>query len=88
MMNALVPLLVIVPLVGAAITLILGRYPRLQIAISVSALTLVTVCAAVLLAVVDQTSEPIVVKVAAGNRRSASCWWSTGCRRSWWWSRR
>ncbi|WP_291048654.1 Na+/H+ antiporter subunit D [Herbiconiux sp.] len=62
-MNALVPLLVIVPLVGAAITLILGRYPRLQIAISVSALTLVTVCAAVLLAVVDQTSEPIVVKV-------------------------
>ncbi len=63
MMNALVPLLVIVPLVGAAITLILGRYPRLQIAISVSALTLVTVCAAVLLAVVDQTSEPIVVKV-------------------------
>ena len=63
MMNALVPLLVIVPLVGAAITLIPGRYQRLQIAISVSALTLVTVCAAVLLAVVDQTSEPIVVKV-------------------------
>ncbi|WP_440709438.1 Na+/H+ antiporter subunit D [Herbiconiux sp. YIM B11900] len=63
MTNALVPLLVIVPLVGAAITLILGRYPRLQIAISVSALTLVTALAAVLLAVVDRTSEPIVVKV-------------------------
>lgn len=62
-MNALVPLLVIVPLVGAAVTLILGRYPRLQIAISISTLTAVTAAAAVLLAVVDQTSEPIVVKV-------------------------
>ncbi len=62
-MNALVPLLVIIPLVGAAITLILGRYPRVQIAISVSALTAVTVAAGVLLAVVDSTGEPIVVKV-------------------------
>jgi multicomponent Na+:H+ antiporter subunit D len=62
-MNALVPLLVLIPLVGAAITLILGRYPRLQIAISVAALTAVTAAAAVLLTVVDTTGDPIVVKV-------------------------
>ncbi|WP_066039714.1 Na+/H+ antiporter subunit D [Herbiconiux solani] len=62
-MSALVPLLVIIPLVGAAITLILGRYRRLQIAISVTALTAVTIAAAVLLAQVDSTGNPIVVKV-------------------------
>src|SRR4051812_41577190 len=62
-MNVLVPLLVIIPLVGAAITLILGRYRRLQIAISVTALTAVTIAAAVLLAQVDSTGNPIVVKV-------------------------
>jgi multicomponent Na+:H+ antiporter subunit D len=62
-MNALVPLVVIIPLVGAAITLILGRYPRLQIAISVLALTAVTAAAAVLLVVVDSTGRAAVVKV-------------------------
>ncbi|TAJ48549.1 MAG: Na+/H+ antiporter subunit D [Herbiconiux sp.] len=62
-MNALVPLLVIIPLVGAAITLILGRYPRVQIVISVTALTAVTAAAGALLAVVDSTGNPIVVKV-------------------------
>ncbi|MDO9395680.1 MAG: proton-conducting transporter membrane subunit, partial [Herbiconiux sp.] len=62
-MNTLVPLLVIIPLVGSAITLILGRYPRLQIVISVSALTLVTAAAAVLLVHVDRTGSPVVVNV-------------------------
>jgi len=62
-MNALVPLLVIIPLVGAAVTLILGRYPRVQIVLSVTALTAVTAAAGVLLAVVDSTGNPIVVKV-------------------------
>ncbi len=62
-MNALVPLLVIIPLVGAAVTLILGRYPRVQIVISVSALTLVTAAAAVLLVIVDHSDTPVVVKV-------------------------
>ncbi|GAA2233770.1 Na+/H+ antiporter subunit D [Herbiconiux moechotypicola] len=63
MSSALVPLLVLLPLIGAAVTLILGRYPRLQIVISVSALTLVTAAAAVLLAVVDHSGEPVVVRV-------------------------
>ncbi|GLK16072.1 Na+/H+ antiporter subunit D [Herbiconiux flava] len=63
MTNTLVPLLVIIPLVGAAVTLILGRHPRLQILISVLALTAVTAAAAVLLAIVDSTGKPAVVKV-------------------------
>ncbi|MCS5714139.1 Na+/H+ antiporter subunit D [Herbiconiux sp. CPCC 205716] len=63
MSDILVPLLVIIPLVGAAITLILGRHPRLQILISVLALTAVTAAAAVLLAIVDSTGKPAVVKV-------------------------
>ncbi|WP_382308571.1 Na+/H+ antiporter subunit D [Herbiconiux sp. UC225_62] len=62
-MNALVPLLVIIPLVGAAITLILGRYRRVQIAISVTALVAVTATAAILLADVDRTGVPAVVEV-------------------------
>jgi multicomponent Na+:H+ antiporter subunit D len=64
-MNALVPLLVIIPLVGAAITLILGRYRRVQIAISVTALVAVTVTAAILLYIVDRTGVPAVVEVGA-----------------------
>ncbi|MBF4572519.1 Na+/H+ antiporter subunit D [Herbiconiux sp. VKM Ac-1786] len=63
MTNTLVPLLVIIPLVGAAVTLILGRHPRLQILISVLALTAVTAAAAVLLAIVDSTGTPAVVEV-------------------------
>jgi multicomponent Na+:H+ antiporter subunit D len=63
MTNTLVPLLVIIPLVGAAVTLILGRHPRMQILISVLALTAVTAAAAVLLAIVDSTGTPAVVKV-------------------------
>ncbi|RFA21129.1 Na+/H+ antiporter subunit D [Subtercola boreus] len=62
-MNVLVPLLVVLPLVGAAITLILGRNPRLQVTISISTLSVVTGIAGILLFVVDTTGETAVVKV-------------------------
>ncbi|MDX2376269.1 Na+/H+ antiporter subunit D [Microbacterium sp. LRZ72] len=61
-MSALVPLLVTLPLLGAAITLIFGRRPRLQVAVSVATLALVLVIAAVLLVAVDQ-GTPIAVSV-------------------------
>lgn len=52
-MNALVPLVVLTPLVGAALTLILGRRPHAQRAIAIGALVIVLAIGAVLLAVVD-----------------------------------
>ncbi len=62
-MNALVPLLVTLPLLGAAINLIAGRHRRTQVAVSIVTLTVVLVIAAVLLVVVDAGGQPIVVSV-------------------------
>ena len=53
-MSALVPLLVTLPLLGAAIALIFGRNRRLQIAVSVATLTVVLVLAVILLIAVDK----------------------------------
>jgi multicomponent Na+:H+ antiporter subunit D len=61
-MSALVPLLVTVPLLGAAVTLVFGRRPRLQVLISIVTLAVVLVVAAVLLATVDQ-GTPLAVSV-------------------------
>lgn len=61
-MNALVPLLVALPLLGAAITLVFGRSPRLQVFVTVAALAAVAVIAAVLLIAVDGGS-PLAVSV-------------------------
>lgn len=62
-MNALVPLLVTLPLLGAAINLIAGRHRRTQVAVSIVTLTVVLVIAAVLLVVVDTGGLPLVVSV-------------------------
>ena len=62
-MSALVPLIVALPLLGAAITLVFGRSPRLQMLVSAGTLTAVTIIAAVLLAVVDASDTPIAVSV-------------------------
>ncbi|KAA9106318.1 Na+/H+ antiporter subunit D [Microbacterium rhizomatis] len=64
-MNAesLVPLLVALPLVGAAIALIAGRHRRTQVVVSIITLTLVLVIAAILLVVVDVGDAPIAVSV-------------------------
>ncbi|RLP77347.1 Na+/H+ antiporter subunit D [Mycetocola tolaasinivorans] len=59
-MNALVPLVVTIPLLGAAIALIFGQRPRVQIFVSLVSLTLVTAIAAVLLVAVDQTGTVTV----------------------------
>ncbi|WP_314503137.1 Na+/H+ antiporter subunit D [uncultured Microbacterium sp.] len=62
-MSALVPLLVTLPLIGAAIALIAGRHRKAQVAVSVVTLTVVLAIAAVLLVVVDSADAPIAVSV-------------------------
>ncbi len=61
-MNGLVPLVVTIPLLGAALTLALGRRRSQQIAVSIAALTAVAVVSALLLVQVDRTG-PVVVEV-------------------------
>ena len=61
-MSALVPLIVTLPLLGAGVALIFGRYRRMQVAISIVTLTLVFAIASVLLVTVDAGS-PIAVSV-------------------------
>lgn len=60
---ALVPLLVTLPLIGAALTLIAGRRRRAQIGVSVATLTVVCALAAVLLGHVDGANQPVAVSV-------------------------
>jgi multicomponent Na+:H+ antiporter subunit D len=62
-MAALVPLLVTLPLLGAAIALIAGRHRKTQVAVSVVTLTVVCGIAAVLLVAVDAGGVPIAVSV-------------------------
>jgi multicomponent Na+:H+ antiporter subunit D len=61
--NALVPLLATLPLLGAAIALIAGRHRRVQVGVSIVTLTLVMIIAAVLLYVVDTGGRPLAVSV-------------------------
>jgi multicomponent Na+:H+ antiporter subunit D len=61
--NALVPLLVTLPLLGAAAALIAGRHRKAQVVVSVLTLTAVLVIAAVLLVVVDAGNAPLAVSV-------------------------
>jgi multicomponent Na+:H+ antiporter subunit D len=62
-MSALVPLLVTLPLLGAAIALIAGRHRRTQVTVSIATLTVTMVIAAVLLVYVDASGLPIAVSV-------------------------
>lgn len=61
-MTALVPLVVLVPLFGAALALVAGRRPRLQTVVTIGALAVVVVLSAVLLAVVD-ADGPVAVGI-------------------------
>ncbi|MEV4810400.1 Na+/H+ antiporter subunit D [Micromonospora avicenniae] len=63
-MNRLLPLPVVVPLLGAALTLVLGRWPRLQRGISVAGLT-TTLAVAVVLLVEAYRHGPVVLAVGA-----------------------
>ncbi|MET0447863.1 MAG: Na+/H+ antiporter subunit D [Aeromicrobium sp.] len=62
-MSALVPLLVTLPLLGAAVALIAGRHRKTQVGVSVITLTVVFVIAAVLLWTVDSSNQAIAVSV-------------------------
>lgn len=61
-MTALVPLVVLLPLLGAAVTLISGRRPRLQRALTVVVLAAVLAVSVVLLVAVD-ADGPLVVEL-------------------------
>jgi multicomponent Na+:H+ antiporter subunit D len=61
-MNTLVSLVVMVPLLGAASALILGRHPRMQRVVAVAALAAVLVVGAVMLVLVDGDA-PLVMEV-------------------------
>ncbi|UOE42962.1 Na+/H+ antiporter subunit D [Agromyces larvae] len=63
MTAALVPLVVLLPLLGAAVALILGRHRQAQMAVSASALGLVVVIATTLLITIDQSGHGVVVAV-------------------------
>lgn len=59
-MSVLIPLMVLVPLLGAATALIVGPYPRAQVAISTSGLSITTVISAILLFQADQNGATLV----------------------------
>ena len=65
-MSALIPLLVTLPLLGAAVALFFGRARRVQVGVSLVTLTLVLVIAAVLLYTVDSTGQALAVSVGVG----------------------
>ncbi|MFG6402433.1 MULTISPECIES: Na+/H+ antiporter subunit D [unclassified Microbacterium] len=62
-MTDLVPLLVTLPLLGAAIALIAGRHRRTQVTVSIVTLTLTMTIAAVLLVAVHNSDVPFAVSV-------------------------
>jgi len=59
-MTALVPLIVALPLLGAAVALMFGRRRRLQVIVSVVSLSAATIMSAVLLVLVDRTGPAVV----------------------------
>jgi multicomponent Na+:H+ antiporter subunit D len=59
-MNVLVPLVVAIPLLGAALALALGRRSRYQVMVSVLSLTAIVVISAILLVLVDQHGPAVV----------------------------
>ncbi|QEO14856.1 Na+/H+ antiporter subunit D [Agromyces intestinalis] len=65
MTAALVPLVVLLPLLGAAVALILGRHRRAQMGVSATVLGAVVVIAAILLVTVDASGEGVVVAIGA-----------------------
>ena len=75
-MNALVPLPVVLPLGGAAVSILFGRYRNVQRAISLSVLAATLVISVVLLCAPTVTTMWRTTP-AAGRRISASCSSST-----------
>ena len=63
-MHVLVPLMVLLPLLGAAFALAAGRARRLQIATSITTLSVTTAVAALIMYFVDRDG-PVVIEVGA-----------------------
>nr|PZM98725.1 MAG: Na+/H+ antiporter subunit D [Actinomycetota bacterium] len=59
-MSALVPLMVLVPLLAAAAALITGPYPRAQVAISTGGLSVTTAISAILLVQADRDGATVI----------------------------
>ena len=84
--SALTPLPVLIPVGGAALTMFVGRHPRLQRTITLAALAVVVAVCVTLIHLTDQHGT-IAVNVGGWGRwcrgpgRSASRWWWIGCRR-------
>jgi len=79
-LNALVPLPVILPLLGAGLNLMLTRRPGPQRVVSTTVLTAVVAIAAVLVYQSDRDG-PQVVWIGLGPNHWGSPWSPTGCRR-------
>ena len=60
MMGTLIPLMILVPLLCAAMALIAGPYPRVQVAISTGGLTLTTAISALLLVNADRHGATVI----------------------------
>ena len=80
-MTWLVPLPVLLPLLGAGLTLVIGRHPHLQRVVSVTALALVVVVAGVLLWETDRNG-PQVLWIGAWKEPLGIALGSTAARRT------
>ncbi|MFV0285022.1 MAG: Na+/H+ antiporter subunit D, partial [Demequina sp.] len=60
MTHVLVPLVVVLPLLGGALALVTGRFPRLQFLLSTGTLALVTIVSIVLLVMVDSDCTAVI----------------------------
>lgn len=66
-MNFLIPLIVTLPLLGSGLALITGRFPRLQVLISVTALAAVAAISLILLLSIDSEQGTTTGVVEVGN---------------------
>jgi multicomponent Na+:H+ antiporter subunit D len=81
--TALLTLPIVLPLLGAGLSIMVGRSRAAQRVISLVVLTAVTGISIALAVVVDREGI-VTVRPAGGRPRSASPWWRTGCPRSCW----
>lgn len=76
-MNLLLALPVLLPLGGAAITLLLRHHPRIQLGLTVSTLAAI-LGVAITLGLVVPEAGVLVLQIGNWTRSSGSCWSPTG----------
>lgn len=79
-MTWIVALPVLLPILGAGLSLVLFQRPRLQLWLSIAVLVAVGTVAGVLMYRAD-TYGPQTLWVGGWQETSGSCWLPTGCRR-------